>query len=113
MTLRLPARLLVTALIRQVEQAGGFAAIVARGEETGGTILVQMAEKGQFSGFLERMTDLDGRSVLNRCGPGLDADSLAISDYVERRRARDPDLWIIELDIADAERFAAETICVG
>ena len=30
-----------------------------------------------------------------------------------RRRARDPDLWVIELDIAGAERFAAETILGG
>ena len=35
----------------------------------------------------------------------------ALATYVARRRRSDPDLWIIELDIPEAERFAAETIC--
>jgi len=35
---------------------------------------------------------------------------LARESYWQRRRARDPDLWVIELDIASPERFAAETI---
>ena len=33
-----------------------------------------------------------------------------ITDYWRRRRDADPDLWVIELIIASAERFAAETI---
>ncbi|HTH28885.1 MAG TPA: DUF1491 family protein, partial [Sphingobium sp.] len=32
---------------------------------------------------------------------------------LDRRRAADADLWIVELDIAEAERFAAETMCDG
>ncbi|MEO5586279.1 MAG: DUF1491 family protein, partial [Novosphingobium sp.] len=27
------------------------------------------------------------------------------SEYLERRKYQDPDLWIVELDIANAERF--------
>jgi len=30
------------------------------------------------------------------------------SSFLKRRRQFDPDLWILELDIASAERFAAE-----
>ena len=29
-------------------------------------------------------------------------------DYLTRRTARDPDIWLVEVDIADAERFVAE-----
>jgi hypothetical protein len=32
-----------------------------------------------------------------------------VAAWLERRRARDPDLWIVELDIPNAQRFAAET----
>lgn len=110
MTARLPAKILVSALVRRVNQSGGFATILAHGEEMGGMILVQATEKGRFCGFFERMTTLDGKESLERCGPSVDSDSYALSDYIDRRRRSDPDLWIIELDIADAERFAAETI---
>ncbi len=34
----------------------------------------------------------------------------SLTERIARRRQSDPDLWVIELDIADAERFAAETI---
>jgi len=102
--------MLVDALVRRVNQAGGFAMILARGEDMGGVILIQTLEKGQFSGLFERMIDFDGVASLARCGPEAGSDSLTIDDYVQRRRRSDPDLWVVELDIADAERFAAETI---
>ena len=51
MTGRLPSKTLVSALVRRVEQAGGFAMILARGEDMGGVVLVQTLEKGRFSGF--------------------------------------------------------------
>jgi hypothetical protein len=113
MATRLPTKLLVSALVRRVEQAGGFAMVLAKGEETGGVILIQASEKGQFSGLFERMFDLDGKARLNPCGPPPEKGADAVSAYLDRRRASDPDLWIIELDIAEAERFAAETICGG
>lgn len=110
---RLPARTLVSALVRRVNQSGGFASILAHGEDMGGMILVQTLEKGRFSGFFERMTDLDGKASLVRCGPAMESDSLTITDYLDRRRKSDPDLWVVELDIADGERFAAETIAMS
>lgn len=113
MTARLPSKTLVSALVRRVEQAGGFAMIVARGEEMGGVILCQTLDRGRFSGFFERQMDFDGNARLVRCGPADDSECLAQSDYVDRRRRSDPDLWVVELDIADAERFAAETIAAS
>lgn len=113
MAARLPSKLLIGALIARVQQAGGFAAILVRGEDQTGTILVQTMDKGRFSGLYERMLDLDGTARLVRCGPDDDAEPTALSAYVDRRRQRDPDLWVVELDIVDAERFAAETICGG
>ena len=41
------------------------------------------------------------------------ADEAAVSAYWQRRRSFDSDLWVVELNIADAERFAAETMTVG
>ncbi len=75
----------------------------------GGAILLQFLERGRFAGFAERMFDLDGKARLESVGPALDEGEEALAAYRARRGARDPDLWIIELDIAEAKRFAAET----
>jgi hypothetical protein len=109
---RLPAHLEVGALIRRTEQAGGFATVIRRGDRDSGALLLQLAEKGEFLGFLERVAQFDGRRVLARCGPTPPGEPGAVADYAARRAHSDPDLWIIELDIAAAERFAAETIAL-
>lgn len=106
---RLPTRVLVGALLRRVNDAGGMAMVLAKGDADAGTLLLITGEKGQNYRVLERGIGPDGGSVLVETGPS-GGDPAALADYWQRRRARDPDLWVIELDIAQAERFAAETI---
>lgn len=108
---RLDTQTLVNALIRRVNAAGGFATVLHRGDPTGGMILVQLLDRGRFGTVLERMTDLEGRQTLVRCGPKELSQDTEISDYISKRKRSDPDLWLIELDVADGERFAAETLC--
>jgi hypothetical protein len=108
MTARLTSRMTVDALMRRVQAAGGFAAVLAKGDDTAGAILLACSERGEVRMLLERTVDLDGRYRWTPCGP-QDVESQADRDsYMGRRRAQDPDLWLIELDVADAERFAAE-----
>lgn len=103
--------MLAGALVRRAAGAGGFATVLARGDEHSGVILIQTLERGKEKGLFEQMPDFEGGYRLAPCGPGPDEGAAALTQYIERRRKADPDLWIIELDIADAERFAAETIC--
>ncbi len=110
MTPRLSSAMLVSALIRRVQAEGGHAAVLAKGDASGGAIILACADKGKVSGLLERILDISGSYVWASCGPQDSGDPTEISQYLERRRSRDPDIWIVELDIADAERFAAETI---
>ncbi len=102
---RLPSGVLVSALLRRVNDAGGFGAVMAKGDPQGGAILVIAVDKGAPPRLLERGIGPDGRTALIDSTPGEDLDG-----YWRRRRASDPDLWVIEVDIAAAERFAAETI---
>ena len=97
------------ALIRRVHDAGGGAMVMARGDATAGGVLVIVDSRDAAPTFHERGIGPDGASALIRTGPKDDGESAA-TDYWHRRRARDPDLWVIELTIPDAERFAAETI---
>ncbi|CAN5417831.1 DUF1491 family protein [soil metagenome] len=111
MNARLASHMLVGALVKRAGQAGGFAMILHRGDATSGVILVQCLEKGQKTGLFERVSTLAGGYALAACGPQDAAESEQADAYVARRLRADPDLWLIELDVADAERFAAETIC--
>jgi hypothetical protein len=108
---RLDTQTLVSALIRRVGAAGGFATVLHMGDPVGGIILVQLLDRGRFGTLLERMTDLSGRQTLVACGPKHDSQDTEISDYISKRKRSDPDLWLVELDVADGERFAAETLC--
>lgn len=108
---RLTSAMLVGALTRRCAAASGFATVLVKGDEISGAILLQTLEKGREQGLFERVPDYAGGYRLVRCGPDPEKGQEAMAQYLARRRGSDPDLWIIELDIADAERFAAETIC--
>ncbi|MDB5696188.1 MAG: hypothetical protein JWN21_1731 [Sphingomonas bacterium] len=101
---RLPTGVLVSALLRRINDAGGFGTVLAKGDAQAGAVLVVAVERGE-SRLLERGIGPDGRSGLIDSTPADDLDG-----YWRRRRARDPDLWVIELDGADSQRFAAETL---
>jgi hypothetical protein len=106
---RLPAHLEVSGLIRAVEAAGGFAMVLNKGERDGGTILVICAEKGGNRRLFERVPSAEGHREwrLNR---REDVENPSeFDDYLARRERQDPDLWIIELDIANGERFIGLT----
>ena len=102
---RLPAKVLVSATLRRVSVAGGFGTVLAKGDEQAGGVLIVAVERGGTPRLLERGIGPDGRPGLIDSTPADDLDG-----YWRRRRQRDPDLWVIELDIPDAQRFAAETI---
>ncbi|WP_322964906.1 DUF1491 family protein [Sphingomonas fuzhouensis] len=102
---RLPSGMLVTALLRRMNDSGGIGMVLAKGDPQGGGILVIVIDADRRERVLERGLGPDGRTALIDSTPAND-----ILSYWQRRRARDPDLWVIELNGAAAERFTAETI---
>ena len=102
---RLPAHLEISGLIRQVQIEGGFAAVLKKGERDAGTILIVITEGGANSRIYERMPQLDGTRAWH-CSLSQDSENKQeFESYIERRGGQDPDLWIVELDIARGERF--------
>ena len=110
---RLPSGVLVSALLRRVNDAGGMGMMLARGDAQGGGILIIALESGHNPRALERGITPDGTVGLIAWVPQATDNPSEITDYWQRRRRHDPDLWVIELDIPFAERFAAETILDG
>ena len=100
-------------LIRAVEAAGGFAAVLHKGERDAGSIVIVLAEKGGLARLFERVPDAAGHRIwtCTRCQSPENSDDF--NQYLMRRHNSDPDLWIVELDIADGERFIGQTGLTG
>jgi hypothetical protein len=104
---RLPAHLEVSGIMRFAQTAGGFATVVSRGEKDAGTILLLTLQRGGNARLWERMPQLDGsRNFAVTVAEDVENPS-KIQEYIARRSAQDPDCWILELDIDDADRFVA------
>ena len=63
---RLTSRFLVDLLMRRTESAGGFATVLAKGDEHSGVILVQCTERGQPGPLLERRFSVSGHYIWRR-----------------------------------------------
>ena len=107
MEARLASGVRVSALLRLAEVEGGFGAVLAKGDATAGAIAVILAERGVRTGFFERRLAPDGSYAWESARQDV-ADDAGFAAFLERRRRADPDLWVVELDIPSAERFAAE-----
>ena len=112
MIARLTSQLIVSAMLRRVHDAGGSAMVLAKGDATAGGILVLTLEKGGKPRFFERGIGPEGLPALLPSGPQDTENEAEITAYWQRRRSRDSDLWVVELDIAAGERFAAETMTI-
>lgn len=107
MTVRATSLLLVQALIRRTHAAGGFAVVLHKGDAVAGAILVQVRGAGQQICLFERMPDFSRGYQLSPAATSSWGKEDEITQYLDRRLRSDPDIWIIELDVANAEQLAA------
>ncbi len=107
--MRLKAGIWIKAYIRRLSSAGVMAVVVRHGDDDAGAIFV-------------RVNKLDGSSLLFGPAPaGLDEaqadrpmmavfDGRAVPDaeadhYLDRQRAFDSDLWIVEVEAPDGRHY--------
>jgi len=110
---RLPAKLEVSGLVRRIETEGGFATIVHKGDPEGGSLLLIVSSRGRYFGCLERILGVTGTYEWHAAGPLESSGSTDLQGFLAKRTRFDPDLWVLELDIAEPERFIAETTGSG
>ena len=110
---RMPASVEATGLIRRAEGSGDFATIIKKGDPDRGAILLVVSSRGRHVACLERMLSLEDGYQWHRVGPSESGSSVEIRDFLAKRTRFDADLWAIELDIADPERFIAEMRLTG
>lgn len=110
MTVRLKAGIWVRAHIRRCEVAGVPAFVVAKGDETAGTVLVKVNRLGGGCEVFTPRTGLDGeRRWLAGTGPAPVAETEADA-YIARQRGYDPDLWVIEIEDRTGRHFLDEPV---
>ena len=106
---RLAASVEAAGLIRRTQAAGDFAAILHKGDPERGSLLVIVRSRGRYVASLERRLGMDGAYRWAESGPEAGESDPEVAEFLKKRVGFDPDLWLIELDIAQPERFVAET----
>lgn len=106
MTPRVTSQVLVSSLLRRAEGVGGFGALLAKGDATAGAVMVIVAERGVRRMLLERLLQPDGTYTWQDNGRA-GVDDGEFGELLARRRRNDPDLWLVELDVADADGFVS------
>ena len=110
---RLPAGLEAAAIRRSIEALGGHAMVLHKGDPDRGQLILMVSDRGVHHAILERTLQAGGDYRWTRRESARETDPSALEKFVRDRTRFDPDLWLIELDVPDAERFIAEMTAFG
>ena len=110
---RLPTHVEVAGILRRVAADGDFATVMRKGDPDRGSLLLIVTSRGGHVACLERALAIDGQYRWTRVGPAESAGSQDLAEFLRKRARFDEDSWAIELDIAEPERFIAETTLTG
>ncbi len=93
---RLTARFWVDAYLTRLQIEGIAAYVVAHGDDTAGAVLVKLNTLDGRARAFQRSFDLaSGERVWVELVAG---DERLVDEVLARQRARDPDLWVIEVE---------------
>jgi hypothetical protein len=87
--------------------------VLHKGERDGGTILLVILENQGLGTLFERLPDLEGTRRWHVSKAQVTDNKQDFEDYLDRRMAQDPDVWIVELTVADRERFVRDNLSIA
>lgn len=106
---RLPTGIVASGLLRAAEAAGGNGVVLNRGDPDAGALLVVVTRRGANPTVLERFSAVNGALQWNLRNNGESISFDSVAQLIDQKKRFDPDLWVLELDVADAEQFIAIT----
>jgi len=110
---RLKAELWIKAQIRLCDREGIAAAIVRRGDPTGGAILLKLNRLTAGCRVYTQVRDRDSNPAW-LCATGPEPVPEAEADaYIERQVKRDYDLWVLEIEDPKARWVLRERTIEG
>ena len=95
---RLRTDVWVMAHIRQCSVDGIPAVVARKGDDRGGTLLLKINRLEHGCLVLSQMRDLDGNLGWLAAFDGAPVAEPEADDYIARAVARDPDLWVVEIE---------------
>lgn len=95
---RLSSELTIQAALRRCASDGCVATIVHRGDAWGGAILLKLNLLDRTFRLHTQTRDGQGRAAWLAVKDGAQFDETEADAYIDRQLARDPDLWVIEIE---------------
>ncbi len=96
--LGLPVHLWIDAQLRPLNDRGIFYYIHQRGERNSGVVLLKLNGLAGACRLLIQQRDLEGDLGWMDALDKEQVEERAADDYIQRAIARDPDLWVIEIE---------------
>lgn len=107
---RLKTDIWVSALLKRCFAGGAFAAVVRRGDNTSGTVLIKVNQLNGSAWVLTLARQVSGAGIWMR-GTGPEAvDEKAADAYINRSVSFDPDLWVIEIEDREGRHFLLDEV---
>jgi hypothetical protein len=98
---RLPTETWVKAHLRRCHAEAIPVVVLHKGDRTGGTVLLKVLMREAGCRVLSQMRDMEGRMGWLSALGETPVEETAADAYIERAVARDPDLWVIEVESRD------------
>jgi hypothetical protein len=109
--MELKTQIWASALVRRAEVAGAFAAIVRRGDDDAGAVLVKVATLDGRARLYAPARNGEGERVwLDLSAGPLGVDERAVDDHARKRAQTDPDVWIVEIEDRAGRHFLTEPV---
>ncbi len=103
---RLRSKIWVQAYLKRLELQTIPAYVMAHGDDHSGVILVKISKMDGFAELHQKTFDLqNNRNVWVKILEDLDVE---IDIFLEKQKANDPDLWIIEVESSNGQNYLDE-----
>lgn len=102
---RLTSKFQISALIRSANAHGDDVMIMRKGDDTSGEIFILALIRGVSPRFFGKMPMFDKPSVWEERILEDIENKQFLNIYIEKLIKRDPDIWLIELNVSDEQRL--------
>lgn len=111
---RLPTSVWVDALIRRAQVAGASGFILHKGDAARGDVIVKVTNMQGVARAYAPRTNMDGERVfVDLRLQNIGTDEHDIDAYIAKARARDCDLWVVEIEDRELRHFLTEPVEVA